>query len=138
MQEDELARDDFEDVDQLRIGNDGVFMLTFFSQSLFVLLLLLLLLFSLTISTSPSSSSPLSSGLPLQLDRVLPLLLSHHLGGRPLRSRVRLRPLAHQVDPHCAGASAMAAAAAEQSTAVPFSQMSTELRTGFGFDSRFS
>lgn len=33
--EDELARDDFEDVDQLRIGNDGVFMLTFFMAFLF-------------------------------------------------------------------------------------------------------
>lgn len=29
--EDFVARDDFEDVDQLRIGNDGIFMLTFFS-----------------------------------------------------------------------------------------------------------
>lgn len=29
--EDFVARDDFEDADQLRIGNDGIFMLTFFS-----------------------------------------------------------------------------------------------------------
>lgn len=28
-----MARDDFEDADQLRIGNDGIFMLTFFSKS---------------------------------------------------------------------------------------------------------
>lgn len=27
-----MARDDFEDADQLRIGNDGIFMLTFFSK----------------------------------------------------------------------------------------------------------
>ena len=33
MQEDDfVARDDFEDADQLRIGNDGIFMLTFFSK----------------------------------------------------------------------------------------------------------
>lgn len=32
--EDYVARDDFEDVDQLRIGNDGIFMLTFFSEFL--------------------------------------------------------------------------------------------------------
>lgn len=31
--EDFVARDDFEDADQLRIGNDGIFMLTFFSKS---------------------------------------------------------------------------------------------------------
>lgn len=30
--EDFVARDDFEDADQLRIGNDGIFMLTFFSK----------------------------------------------------------------------------------------------------------
>lgn len=36
VQEDEfVARDDFEDADQLRIGNDGIFMLTFFSKILF-------------------------------------------------------------------------------------------------------
>lgn len=29
-----MARDDFEDADQLRIGNDGIFMLTFFSKTL--------------------------------------------------------------------------------------------------------
>lgn len=29
-----MARDDFEDADQLRIGNDGIFMLTFFSKDL--------------------------------------------------------------------------------------------------------
>lgn len=34
MQDDDfVARDDFEDADQLRIGNDGIFMLTFFSKS---------------------------------------------------------------------------------------------------------
>lgn len=32
-----MARDDFEDADQLRIGNDGIFMLTFFSKNLFFL-----------------------------------------------------------------------------------------------------
>lgn len=32
--EDFVTRDDFEDVDQLRIGNDGIFMLTFFSEFL--------------------------------------------------------------------------------------------------------
>ena len=32
--EDYVNRDDFEDVDQLRIGNDGIFMLTFFSEFL--------------------------------------------------------------------------------------------------------
>ena len=31
--EDFVARDDFEDADQLRIGNEGIFMLTFFSKS---------------------------------------------------------------------------------------------------------
>lgn len=30
--DDFVARDDFEDADQLRIGNDGIFMLTFFSK----------------------------------------------------------------------------------------------------------
>lgn len=36
VQEDDfVARDDFEDADQLRIGNDGIFMLTFFSKSSF-------------------------------------------------------------------------------------------------------
>jgi len=36
VQEDDfVARDDFEDADQLRIGNDGIFMLTFFSKNLF-------------------------------------------------------------------------------------------------------
>lgn len=30
-----MARDDFEDADQLRIGNDGIFMLTFFSKNSF-------------------------------------------------------------------------------------------------------
>lgn len=34
VQEDDfVARDDFEDADQLRIGNDGIFMLTFFSKN---------------------------------------------------------------------------------------------------------
>lgn len=30
--EDFAGRDDFDDVDQLRVGNDGIFMLTFFSK----------------------------------------------------------------------------------------------------------
>lgn len=30
-----MARDDFDDSDQLRIGNDGIFMLTFFSKYVF-------------------------------------------------------------------------------------------------------
>ena len=35
VQEDDfVARDEFEDADQLRIGNDGIFMLTFFSKNL--------------------------------------------------------------------------------------------------------
>lgn len=29
-----MGRDDFDDADQLRIGNDGIFMLTFFSKCL--------------------------------------------------------------------------------------------------------
>uniref|UniRef100_A0A8C6WGH9 Nedd4 family interacting protein 1, like n=1 Tax=Neogobius melanostomus TaxID=47308 RepID=A0A8C6WGH9_9GOBI len=33
--EDYVTRDDFEDTDQLRIGNDGIFMLTFFMAFLF-------------------------------------------------------------------------------------------------------
>ncbi|XP_077361895.1 NEDD4 family-interacting protein 1-like isoform X3 [Festucalex cinctus] len=33
--EDFVSRDDFEDADQLRIGNDGIFMLTFFMSFLF-------------------------------------------------------------------------------------------------------
>ncbi|MCI4381591.1 hypothetical protein PGIGA_G00253780 [Pangasianodon gigas] len=33
--EDFVARDDFDDVDQLRVGNDGIFMLTFFMAFLF-------------------------------------------------------------------------------------------------------
>lgn len=38
LQEDDfVARDDFEDADQLRIGNDGIFMLTFFSKISFVI-----------------------------------------------------------------------------------------------------
>lgn len=38
VQEDDfVARDDFEDADQLRIGNDGIFMLTFFSKISFVI-----------------------------------------------------------------------------------------------------
>lgn len=32
-----MARDDFEDADQLRIGNDGIFMLTFFSKISFLI-----------------------------------------------------------------------------------------------------
>ena len=32
--EDFVTRDDFDDTDQLRIGNDGIFMLTFFSKYL--------------------------------------------------------------------------------------------------------
>ncbi|XP_041121944.1 NEDD4 family-interacting protein 1-like [Polyodon spathula] len=34
-EEDFVARDDFDDADQLRIGNDGIFMLTFFMAFLF-------------------------------------------------------------------------------------------------------
>jgi len=34
-EEDFIARDDFDDADQLRIGNDGIFMLTFFMAFLF-------------------------------------------------------------------------------------------------------
>lgn len=35
LQDDDfVARDDFDDTDQLRIGNDGIFMLTFFSKYL--------------------------------------------------------------------------------------------------------
>lgn len=34
-EEDYVTRDDFEDADQLRIGNDGIFMLTFFMAFLF-------------------------------------------------------------------------------------------------------
>jgi hypothetical protein len=34
LQDDDFAaRDDFEDADQLHMGNDGIFMLTFFSKS---------------------------------------------------------------------------------------------------------
>ncbi|XP_060941732.1 NEDD4 family-interacting protein 1-like isoform X2 [Limanda limanda] len=35
LDEDFVTRDDFEDADQLRIGNDGIFMLTFFMAFLF-------------------------------------------------------------------------------------------------------
>ncbi|XP_061558854.1 NEDD4 family-interacting protein 1-like isoform X4 [Phycodurus eques] len=35
LEEDFVTRDDFEDADQLRIGNDGIFMLTFFMAFLF-------------------------------------------------------------------------------------------------------
>ncbi|XP_072252005.1 NEDD4 family-interacting protein 1-like isoform X1 [Leuresthes tenuis] len=35
QEEDFVARDDFDDADQLRIGNDGIFMLTFFMAFLF-------------------------------------------------------------------------------------------------------
>lgn len=31
-----MGRDDFDDADQLRIGNDGIFMLTFFSKYLHI------------------------------------------------------------------------------------------------------
>lgn len=31
--EDFIARESFDDTDQLRVGNDGIFMLTFFSKS---------------------------------------------------------------------------------------------------------
>lgn len=37
QEDDFVARDDFEDADQLRIGNDGIFMLTFFSKFSFVI-----------------------------------------------------------------------------------------------------
>lgn len=39
LQDDDfVARDDFDDTDQLRIGNDGIFMLTFFSKYLLELI----------------------------------------------------------------------------------------------------
>lgn len=44
-----------------------------------------------------------SSGLPLQLDRLLSVLLSDQHHSRTLRSHLRLRPLPHQVDSHCPG-----------------------------------
>lgn len=31
-----MGRDDFDDADQLRIGNDGIFMLTFFSKYILI------------------------------------------------------------------------------------------------------
>lgn len=49
----------------------------------------------------PPSSLP--SGVPLQLDRLLPLLLSDHLGCGPLRGHLGLRPLPHQMGPHSQG-----------------------------------
>lgn len=33
QEEDFIARDSFDDTDQLRVGNDGIFMLTFFSKT---------------------------------------------------------------------------------------------------------
>ena len=47
----------------------------------------------------------LSSGIPLQLDRFLPVFLSDHVRSRPLRSHLRLWPLSHQMDPHRPGMS---------------------------------
>lgn len=88
-----MARDDLEDADQLRIGNEGIFMLTFFSEFSARLVLI-----SPMRQIKPPSSLP--SGVPVQLDRLLPLLLSDHLGCRPLRGHLGLRPLPHQMGPH--------------------------------------
>lgn len=49
-----------------------------------------------------SNVSP-SSGLPVQLDRVLPLLLSDQYHRRTLRSHLRLWPFPHQVDSYRQG-----------------------------------
>lgn len=49
-----MARDDFEDADQLRIGNDGIFMLTFFSKCLPMLAALFYLV---PIRMDPSNTS---------------------------------------------------------------------------------
>ncbi len=46
---------------------------------------------------------PVSSGIPLQLDRFLPVFLSDHLSSRALRGHLRLWPLPHQMDPHSQG-----------------------------------
>lgn len=43
------------------------------------------------------------SGLPVQLDRVLPVLLSDQHHRRTLRSHLRLRPFPHQVDSYRQG-----------------------------------
>lgn len=48
--DDFVARDDFEDADQLRIGNDGIFMLTFFSKNQFIISKVNVSQFSLTLS----------------------------------------------------------------------------------------
>lgn len=45
----------------------------------------------------------LSSGVPLQLDRFLPVFLSDHISSWPLRGHLRLWPLPHQMDPHSPG-----------------------------------
>lgn len=42
-----------------------------------------------------------SSGIPFQLDRVLPVLLPDHLGSRTLWGHLWLRPVTHQMGPHC-------------------------------------
>ena len=46
---------------------------------------------------------PSFSGFPLQLDRLLPLVLSDHLSSRPLRGHLRLWSVPHQMDPHSQG-----------------------------------
>lgn len=68
-----------------------------FVQTFFVVLLLFFFLHFWT--------SFLSSGIPLQLDRFLPVLLSDHLCCWTIRCHLRLRPVPHQVDPYSAGAS---------------------------------
>lgn len=45
----------------------------------------------------------LSSGIPVQLDRFLPVFLFDHLSSRPLRGHLRVWPLPHQMDPHSPG-----------------------------------
>lgn len=45
----------------------------------------------------------LSSGIPVQLDRLLHVFLSDHFSSRPLWGHLRLWPLADQMDPHCQG-----------------------------------
>lgn len=72
-------------------------MLTFFSELLNPLRLLLSPM--CCIKAPPS----LPSGVPVQLDRFLPLLLSDHLGCWPLRGHLRLWPLPHQMGPHSEG-----------------------------------
>ncbi|CAB1337650.1 unnamed protein product [Coregonus sp. 'balchen'] len=74
-----VVEDDFDDADQLRIGNDGIFMLTFFSKSS------LCFLYSVVIVMGLSASH---GGIPVQLDWFLPVLLSDYFCCRPLRSHL--------------------------------------------------